>query len=65
MISEIPRFRVLVAMKWDFSVRLKQQMIRNPELTFVGALAQLSIVRGLLNEIKNGLGESLVSDRPS
>lgn len=34
-------------------------------LTFVRALLELTVMRGLLNEIKDGLGEGLVGDGPS
>lgn len=65
MISEIPRFRVLVAVEWT----RQPCMYRTEDLeslpTFVRTLLELTVVRGLLNEIKDGLGEGLIGNGPS
>lgn len=55
MNSEIPRFRVLVAASAQGRELEKVKKDQRPSHhTFVGALPQLLVVRGLLNQIKDG-----------
>lgn len=65
MTSEIPRFRVLVAVEWIRQPSMYRTETLGSLLTFVRALLELTVVRGLLNEIQDGLGEGLISDGPS
>lgn len=65
MISEIPRLRVLVAVEWTRQPCMNRTEDLESLPTFVRALLELTVVRGLLNEIKDGLGEGLVGNGPS
>ena len=66
-ISEIPRFRVFVAVvvisnqPMDLSSYFESGSLR---LTLVCAFLELTVVRGLLDEVEDGLRKSLVGDGP-
>ena len=63
IISEIPRFRVLVARKSASQYRMFR--IANGRRAFVCTFLELTVVRGLLHKIKDGLGKGFIGNGPS